>query len=77
MNLILPLKVEGIGVRFKIDENSPFSVKKILESMGDHQVGSVYHERKTGIEDGDLLTLCLKEMRILITLDNDFHHVWI
>ncbi len=59
-------------MRFKIDENSPFSVKKILESIGDHQVDSVYHERVTGIEDGDLLTLCLNEKRILITLDTDF-----
>ncbi len=59
-------------MRFKIDENSPFSVKKTLESIGDHQVDSVHHERVTGIEDGDLLTLCLNENRILITLDTDF-----
>ena len=59
-------------MRFKIDENSPFSVKGILEFMGDHLVDSVYHERVTGIEDGDFLTLCLKEERILITLDTDF-----
>ncbi len=59
-------------MRFKIDENAPFSLKEILESMGDHQVDNVYHERVTGIEDGDLLTLCLKEKGILITLDTDF-----
>ncbi len=64
-------------MRFKIDENSPFSVKKILESMGNHQVDSVYHERKTGIEDRDLLTLCLKEKRILITLDTDFSNAFL
>lgn len=59
-------------MKFKIDENSPFSVKRILETMGDHQVDSVYHEKITGIKDGPLLTLCLKEKRILITLDTDF-----
>lgn len=64
-------------MRFKIDENCPFSVKNVLESMGDHQVDSVYHEGKTGIEDGDLLRLCLKEQRILITLDNDFSNAFL
>ena len=40
--------------------------------MGDHKVDSVYHEGKMGIEDKDLLQLCVREERILITLDNDF-----
>ena len=71
------MKVEGTGVRFKIDENSPFSVKKILESTGDHQVDSIYHEKKTGIKDGDLLSLCLNEKRILITLDIDFSNAFL
>ena len=64
-------------MRFKIDENAPFSVKKILESTGDHQVDSIYHEKKTGIEDGDLLTLCLNEKRVLITLDTDFSNAFL
>lgn len=59
-------------MKFKIDENSPFSVKKLLESLGQNQADSVYHEGKVGIEDKDLLQLCLKEERILVTLDNDF-----
>ncbi len=45
--------------------------------MGDHQVDSTYHERKPGIEDGDLLTLCLNEKRILITLDTDFNNAFL
>jgi predicted nuclease of predicted toxin-antitoxin system len=59
-------------MKFKIDENSPFSVKKLLKTMGNHKVDSVYHEGKIGIEDKDLLQLCLREERILITLDNNF-----
>ncbi len=45
--------------------------------MGDHQVDSIYHENKTGIKDGDLLTLCLNEKRILITLDTDFSNAFL
>ncbi|NHJ01893.1 MAG: hypothetical protein EAX86_07090 [Candidatus Heimdallarchaeota archaeon] len=59
-------------MKFKIDETSPFSVKTLLESTGNHEVDSLYHEGKIGIEDKDLLQSCLKEERILITLDNDF-----
>jgi predicted nuclease of predicted toxin-antitoxin system len=59
-------------LRFKIDENAPFSVKAILESRGNHQADSVYHEGIAGITDRDLIELCLQEERILITLDTDF-----
>ncbi|MFX0126186.1 MAG: DUF5615 family PIN-like protein, partial [Candidatus Hodarchaeota archaeon] len=43
----------------------------------DHQVDSIYQEKKTGIKDGDLLTLCLNEKRILITLDTDFTNAFL
>ena len=61
-------------MKFKIDENSPFSVKRILELRGDHQVDSVFHEGITGSADMDLLRICLTEQRILITLDTDFNN---
>ncbi|MHA1187248.1 MAG: DUF5615 family PIN-like protein [Candidatus Heimdallarchaeota archaeon] len=61
-------------MKFKLDENTPFSLKKIIESLGNHQVDSVFHECKTGIDDHSLLTLCLAEERILITLDTDFNN---
>ena len=64
-------------MRFKIDEDAPFSVKTILESRGSHLVDSVYHQGKTGITDQDLLDLCLKEKRILITLDMDFNNAFL
>ena len=61
-------------MKFKIDENSPFSVKRILELRGDHQVDNVFHEGITGSADKDLLRICLTEQRILITLDTDFNN---
>ncbi|MFQ5820955.1 MAG: DUF5615 family PIN-like protein [Candidatus Heimdallarchaeota archaeon] len=64
-------------MRFKIDENAPFSVKHLLESRGSHQADSVYHQGKAGIADQDLLDLCLKEKRILITLDTDFSNAFL
>ena len=68
------LKVEGVAMKFKLDENVPFSLKKLIESKGDHQVDSVFHEKKTGIDDHSLLEFCLQEQRILITLDTDFNN---
>ncbi|MFQ6126861.1 MAG: DUF5615 family PIN-like protein [Candidatus Heimdallarchaeota archaeon] len=64
-------------MRFKIDENAPFSVKHLLESRGSHQADSVYHQGKVGITDQDLLDLCLKEKRILITLDTNFNNAFL
>ena len=50
----------------------PFNLKRIIESEGNHQVDSVYHEKISGIDDKSLIEHCLKEKRILITLDQDF-----
>jgi len=61
-------------MKFKLDENVPFSLKKLAESTGDYQVDSVFHEKKTGIDDQSLFKDCLTEQRILITLDNDFYN---
>jgi predicted nuclease of predicted toxin-antitoxin system len=59
-------------VKFKIDENLPFLLKNLIEKGGDFTVDSVYHEGLKGISDEHLLDLCLKEKRVLITLDTDF-----
>ena len=61
-------------MKFKLDENIPFSLKKLIEIKGDHQVDSVFHEKKTGVDDHSLLKHCQKEQRILITLDTDFNN---
>jgi len=59
-------------VKFKIDENLPFILKKLIEGHGKNEVDSVYHENITGIDDKSLIVHCLKEKRVLITLDTDF-----
>ncbi|OLS19240.1 MAG: hypothetical protein HeimC3_46710 [Candidatus Heimdallarchaeota archaeon LC_3] len=61
-------------MKFKLDENLPFSLKRIIESSGAHQVDSVLHEGLVGTDDHDLIKHCFDEQRILITLDNDFIH---
>ncbi len=57
---------------FKLDENVPFILKKIIEHSGDHHVDSIFHQNLMGIEDKKLFEHCIKENRILITLDQDF-----
>lgn len=59
-------------MKFKIDENLPFLLKRLIEREGNHQVDSVYHEGLKGIADKNLMEYCLREKRILITLDTDF-----
>lgn len=59
-------------MRFKLDENIPFSLKRIIESSGQHQVDSVFHEGLVGTDDRELVKHCFIEKRVLITLDNDF-----
>ncbi len=59
-------------MKFKLDENVPFSIKKVIESKGNHLIDSVHHEDLDGTRDPRLLQICLKESRIRITLDHDF-----
>jgi predicted nuclease of predicted toxin-antitoxin system len=59
-------------MRFKLDENVPFTLKNLIESKGNHIVDSVHHEKLDGIKDPKLLDLCFQEERILITIDDDF-----
>ena len=59
-------------VNFKLDENVPFTLKRVIESKGNHLVDSVHHEQLDGTRDPILLRSCLDENRIFITLDQDF-----
>ena len=62
-------------MKFKLDENTPWILKKVIEEIEEHQVDSVYHENITGIDDKSLNQICFKENRILITLDYDFANI--
>ena len=62
-------------MKFKLDENVPWILKLLIESKGTHQVDSVFHEKLTGTDDRELVKICKKEERILITQDNDFLNI--
>ncbi len=59
-------------MKFKLDENVPWILKNVIESIGQHEVDSVFHENITGIDDKSLNEKCFEEKRILITLNSDF-----
>ncbi len=58
-------------MKFKIDENISESAKRLLLERG-HDCHSVYDERIEGGSDDDLISICLREQRHLVTLDLDF-----
>ena len=58
-------------MRFKIDENLPESAKTLLNSLG-HDCHSVYDESIQGGSDDELIEVCRREQRHLLTLDLDF-----
>lgn len=58
-------------MKFKIDENMPLEVAELLRNAG-HDSATVAEQNLSGTSDTSLATICLKEERILVTLDNDF-----
>ena len=58
-------------MKFKIDENFPADVAKLLKQSG-HDAVTVLGQQLTGAGDLELVSLCCKEDRALITLDTDF-----
>ena len=68
------LSIQSADNEIQLDENIPWVLKKTIESEGNHQVDTVYHENLCGFDDNLLLKHCLKEKRVLITLDQDFEN---
>jgi predicted nuclease of predicted toxin-antitoxin system len=62
-------------VKFKLDENIPFILKRVIEALGNHVVDSVFHENITGICDQNLNSKCYLEKQVLFTLDTDFINI--
>jgi predicted nuclease of predicted toxin-antitoxin system len=60
-----------MAARFKVDENLPREVRSLLVDAG-HDAHTVNDEHLVGRADADILDVCIKEDRILITLDLDF-----
>jgi predicted nuclease of predicted toxin-antitoxin system len=58
-------------MRFKLDENLPWGISKIMIENG-HDVETVLSEKLKGCSDEMLINTCVWEQRILITLNFDF-----
>lgn len=61
-------------MNFKIDENLPVELVSTLYEAG-YNAETVYQEQLAGCSDMALLDNCLREERILVTLDLDFSDI--
>ena len=61
-------------LRFKLDENLPGRVDPALRALG-HDVETALSENLAGAVDPRLLSACIAEDRILVTLDLDFSDI--
>ena len=41
-------------MKFKLDENVPWILKRVIEGSGDHEADSVFHENITGINNNKI-----------------------
>lgn len=60
--------------KFKIDENLPCEVSDLFNAEG-HDSLTVNEQNLGGCHDRDLISICGKEKRILVTLDFDFSDI--
>lgn len=58
-------------MKFKVDENLPIEVARILADAG-HDALTVFDQGLAGIKDHHLITHCDEEKRTLLTLDIGF-----
>jgi len=61
-------------MKFKIDENLPIEVCKLLRAAG-HDAVSVIDQKLGGQPDATIASVCRSEGRALISLDTDFGNV--
>jgi Uncharacterized protein conserved in bacteria len=58
-------------VRLKLDENLGHRIADLFRNAG-HDVATVYDQELTSAPDSWVFNACLKESRVLVTLDLDF-----
>lgn len=61
-------------MKIKVDENIGDSGVGLLRRSG-HDVATVHDEGLTGSLDELIFQACVKERRVLVTLDRDFGHI--
>lgn len=61
-------------LRIKLDENLPRRIETALRGLG-HDVETAISEGLSGAPDPDVLSACVAEGRILVTLDLDFSDI--
>lgn len=61
-------------MQFKLDENLPTEIKKILIDAG-HSVVTVLEQKLGGQNDSKIIEICRLEKRSLLTLDWDFSDI--
>lgn len=61
-------------MKFKIDENLPSQIATLLKSAG-HDAETVFDEGLVGSTDQNIIEVCNREERALVTLDLDFSNV--
>jgi len=61
-------------MKFKVDENLPVEVVKLLEDNG-HDAVTVLEQNLGGEPDSHIAEICQKEKRALVTLDTDFSDI--
>ena len=58
-------------MRFKLDENLPLQLKRLLTESG-HDAVTVLDQRMGGATDSEVASACRREERVLLTQDIDF-----
>src|SRR3989339_342413 len=62
-------------MRFLADECFFYFTIKAMRDRG-HEIDSVCERKLSGSNDDEIIQLCIKENRILITFDNDFSNIF-
>lgn len=61
-------------MQFKIDENLPIELTKLLVNAG-HNAKTVNEQHLQGVRDPVLIDVCSSENCVLVTLDTDFSDI--
>ncbi len=61
-------------MKFKIDQNLPVEFVPLLQQAG-HEAATVFDQKMTGAPDPQIVAVCQRENRILITADLDLSDI--